>query len=89
MGKAMVLKLEEAIRWNQKTIWMELRETQGVIPVAYYAERIPFLRFDAQDRVAMIEVRADMYGKTWRCWDRDPAGAQSVKTWKSAGGEDK
>ena len=88
MEKARVLKLEEAIRWNQKTIWLELRETQGVIPVTYHLEHVPFLRFEAEDRVAMIEVRAVMYGKTWRCWDRDPAGAQSVKTWKSAGGED-
>ena len=89
MEKARVLKIGEVVEYNRKVIWMELRETQGVIPVTYHAERVPFLRFDAEDRVALIEVRADMYGKTWRCWDRDPAGAQSVKTWKSAGGEDR
>jgi hypothetical protein len=89
MEKARVLKIGEVVEYNRKVIWMELRETQGVIPVTYHAEHIPFLRFDAEDRVAMIEVRAEMYGKTWRCWDRDPAGAQSVKTWKSAGGEDR
>lgn len=89
MEKAKVLKLEEAIRWNRKVIWLETREDAQVLPVTYYAEHMPFLRFDCEDRVAMIEVRAEFYGKTWRCWDRDPAGAQSVKTWKSAGGEDK
>ena len=89
MEKARVLKIGEVVEYNRKVIWMELRETQGVIPVTYHAERVPFLRFDAEDRVALIEVRADMYGKTWRCWDRDPGGAQSVKTWKSAGGEDR
>ena len=88
MEKAKVLKLEEAAEWNQKVIWMEMRETQGAIPVTFYAERAPFLRFNAEDRVLMIEVRVDYYGKTWRCWDRDPAGAESVKTWKSAGGDD-
>ena len=89
MEKARVLKIGDVAVYDRKVIWMELRETQGVIPVTYHAERVPFLRFDAEDRVALIEVRADMYGKTWRCWDRDPAGAQSVKTWKSAGGEDR
>lgn len=89
MEKAKVLKLEEAIRWNRKVIWLETREDAKVLPVTYYAEHVPFLRFDCEDRVAMIEVRAEFYGKTWRCWDRDPAGAQNVKTWKSAGGDDK
>ena len=88
MGKAKVLKLEEAIQYNRKVIWMEMRETAGVVPVTYYAEHAPFLRFDAEDRVLMIEVRADMYGKTWRCWDQDPAGARTLKLWRSAGGED-
>lgn len=89
MEKARVLKLEEAIRWNRKVIWLETREDAQVLPVTYYAEHMPFLRFDCEDRVAMIEVRAEFYGKTWRCWDLDPAGAQNVKTWKSAGGDDK
>ena len=87
MAKARVLKLEETFQ-HGKVIWLELRETAGVIPVAFWAEHLPFLKYDAQDRVAIIEVRAEYYGKTWRCWDRDPAGAQSVKVWKSAGGED-
>ena len=87
MAKARVLKLEETIR-HGKVVWLELRETAGVVPVTFYTEHMPFLKYDAQDRVAMIEVRADYYRKTWRCWDQDPAGAQSVLLWKSAGGED-
>lgn len=92
MAKAKVLKLEEAIQYNRKVIWMEMRETAGVVPVTYYAEHAPFLRFDAADRVAMIEVRAEYYGTTWRCWDQYPAGAQSVRLWddqKGAGLDDK
>ena len=88
MEKVKVLKLEDAIARNRRVIWMEMRETDGVFPVTFYAEHLPFLRFDAEDRVLMIEVRADMYGKTWRCWDQDPAGARTLKLWKSAGGED-
>lgn len=88
MDKAKVLKLEEAAEWNQKVIWMEMREVQGAIPVTFYAERAPFLRFNAEDRVLMIEVRADYYRKTWRCWDRDPAGRAGMNLWDSAGGED-
>ena len=88
MDKAKVLKVNETIQAG-KVVWLETREAKEVIPVAFWAEHMPFLKYDAQDRVALIEVRAEYYGKTWRCWDRDPAGAQSVKTWKSAGGEDR
>ncbi len=88
MEKARILKLAEAVEYNRKVIWLELRTEAEVLPVTYYAEHLPFLRFDCEDRVAMITVRGEYYGKTWRCWDRDPAGAQTVKAWKSAGGED-
>lgn len=88
MDKARILKLDEVIQWNRKVIWLETRTDTDAVPVTYYAEHVPFLRFDAEDRVMMIEARAAYYGKTWRCWDRDPAGAQTMKTWKSAGGED-
>lgn len=73
MEKARVLKLEETLQ-HGKVVWLELRETAGVIPVAFWAERMPFLKYDAQDRVAMIEVRAEYYRKTWRCWDQRPDG---------------
>ena len=80
MEKAKVLKLEETIQQGRVT-WLELRETAGVIPVAFWAEHPPFLKYDAQDRVAMIEVRAEYYGKTWRCWSMAPNG-QKVPDWK-------
>ena len=80
MEKAKVLKLEETIQQGRVT-WLELRETAGVIPVAFWAEHLPFLKYDAQDRVAMIEVRAEYYGKTWRCWSMAPNG-QKVPDWK-------
>ena len=80
MEKARVLKLEETFQ-HGKVIWLELRETAGVIPVAFWAEHLPFLKYDAQDRVAMIEVRAEYYGKTWRCWSMAPNG-QKVPDWK-------
>ena len=72
--KAKVLKLSEAAEWNRKVIWMEMLETAGAIPVTFYAEHIPFLRFDCEDRVMMIEVRGEYYGKTWRCWNEKPDG---------------
>ena len=72
MEKAKVLKLDETIQ-RGKVSWLELRETAGVIPVAFCAEHMPFLKYDAQDRVAVIEVRAEYYGKTWRCYNRRPA----------------
>ena len=80
MEKAKVLKLEETIQQGRVT-WLELRETAGVIPVAFWAEHLPFLKYDAQDRVAIIEVRAEYYGKTWRCWSMAPNG-QKVPDWK-------
>lgn len=87
-SKARILELSEAVEYNRKVIWLELREMAGVMPVTFYVEQFPFLKFDAENRIAMITVRADYYGKTWRCWDRNPEGAESVKLWKSAGGED-
>lgn len=83
MEKARVLKLTEVANGgDRRVMWLETRETKGVIPVTFYAERIPFLRFDCENRVAMIEVRSEYYGRTWRCWDRDPAGAETMKEWK-------
>lgn len=81
MEKARVLKLEEAITYNQKVIWLELRETEGVVPVTYHSEQRPFLRFDREDLVEMISVRGEYYGKTWRCWSAAPNG-QKVPNWK-------
>lgn len=81
MEKARVLKLNEAAEYNRKVIWLELREMDGVLPVTYHSEQLPFLRFDAEDRVAMFSVRGDCYGKTWRCWSMRPDG-QKVPAWK-------
>lgn len=85
MRKAKVLKLSEAIQYDRKVIWMEMRETAGVFPVTFYAEHVPFLRFDCEDRPLMVEVRAEYYGKTWRCWSDRPNG-QPVPGWKDPEG---
>lgn len=73
--KYRILSLEEcAHRGDRRTIWLEMAEAGGqTVPVVFLTERGPFLRFDAQDRVLMIEVRADWYGKSWRCWNAEPA----------------
>ena len=77
---ARTMALDECIRHDGVKMWMELREMPGqAVPVVYYSERIPFLRFDAQDRVLMISVRADYYGTTWRCWDVDPGKTDWVQ----------
>ena len=69
-----ILKLQECLHHDGRKIWIEMRETPGqFVPVCFYAEHVPFLMFDAQDRVLMISVRAEMYGKTWRCWSAKPA----------------
>lgn len=67
-----VLEFGEAIQYDRKVMWIEFRETPGVIPVTYYAEHMPFLKFDAEDRMAMFSVRAEWYDVTWRCWDKKP-----------------
>lgn len=65
-----VLTLQECLHHDGRKIWMETRDEPGVLtPVAFYAEHAPFLKFDAQDRVLMISVRAEYYGELWRCWD--------------------
>lgn len=85
--KARILEISEAAEWNRKVIWMELREALGMVPVTFYKERKPFLMFDGEDRPMMIQVRAEYYGITWRCWDRRPDG-QPVPDWESADPED-
>ena len=67
-----VLEFSEAIQYDRKVMWIEFRETPGVIPVTYWAERKPFLNFDAEDRMAMFSVRAEWYNVAWRCWNRKP-----------------
>ena len=77
---ARTMALEECIRHDGLKMWMELREMPGqTVPVVFYSERIPYLRFDAQDRVLMISVRADYYGMTWRCWDMEPGKTDWVQ----------
>ena len=77
---ARTMALDECIRHDGVKMWMELREMPGqAVPVVFYSERIPFLRFDAQDRVLMISVRADYYGTTWRCWDAEPGKTDWVQ----------
>ena len=77
---ARTMALDECIRHDGVKMWMELWEMPGqAVPVVYYSERIPYLRFDAQDRVLMISVRADYYGTTWRCWDADPGKTDWVQ----------
>ena len=81
MEKTRVLTLDEAIQYDRKVVWLETRDTAGVLPVTYYAEHMPFLRFDCEDRVAMIEVRGEYYGKTWRCWNMKP-DPKKPRNWK-------
>ena len=77
---ARTMALDECIRHDGVKMWMELREMPGqAVPVVFYSERIPYLRFDAQDRVLMISVRADYYGTTWRCWDAEPGKTDWVQ----------
>lgn len=74
-----ILDLQECVQHDGRKIWLEAIEMNGITPVCFYAERIPFLKFDAQDRVLMISVRADYYGTTWRCWDADPGKTDWVQ----------
>lgn len=86
-----ILTLEECLHHDGRRIWLEMMEMPGqLIPVAYYAERKPFLRFDAQDRVAMIDVRGDLYGKAWRCWNIRPESTDWMpENRKGPGGGDR
>ena len=71
--KARILGLPECLHHDGRRIWLETIDQGGqVIPVTFYAERMPYLKFDAQDRVMMIEVRSSCYGETWRCWNVKP-----------------
>lgn len=71
--KARILGLPECVNHDGRTIWLETIDQGGqAIPVTFYAERMPYLKFDAQDRVMMIEVRSSCYGETWWCWNVKP-----------------
>ena len=70
-----VLNFEQAIEWHRLVVWIQLREMNGgALPVMYNLERVPFVRFKSLDSSMGIEVRRDYYGKTWRCFDDNPAG---------------
>ncbi len=83
MEKARILGFDEVTQSGKQVVWLELREMTGAMPVTYYAKDGKFLRFDCEDRVAMITVRADYYGKTWRCWNRFEAGKTAAE-WERA-----
>ena len=69
---ARVLTLEEAIEPGRKRVWIQLREMSCAMAAKYVAEHAPFLRFRDPELEMEIEVRADYYGKTWRCFDTCP-----------------
>jgi hypothetical protein len=69
---ARVLKFEEAISWGREVVWIQLRSDTCAIPVHYYLEHSPFLRFCNEELGLMFKVKKDWYGKTWRCFDVNP-----------------
>lgn len=69
---ARVLTLEEAIDPGMKRVWIQLREMSCAMAARYAAEHAPFLRFRDPELEMEIEVRAEYYGKTWRCFDVCP-----------------
>lgn len=76
MEELRVLSLEEAIEASGELMWMEFREgtLYGALPVSYHSERKPFLRFESESIAdTWLDVRAEYYGMTWRCFNRRPA----------------
>lgn len=71
-----LMSFRRTIGWRPRTMWIEFREMPGQpIRVVYFLEHVPFVRFKGVDTEALFEVRAGQYGKTWRCWDEEPAAA--------------
>lgn len=71
---ATVMSFRRTIGWRPRTMWIEFREMAGQpIQVVYFLEHVPFVRFKGVEIDALFEVRAEQYGKTWRCWDGKPA----------------
>ena len=69
-----LMSLRRTIGWKPRTIWIEFRMMPGrPIRVIYFLEHVPFVRFKGVDMEAMFDVQAGLYGKTWRCWDEEPA----------------
>ena len=64
--QARVLTLEEALDWNREIVWLQMRWWKTAIWVQYALEQSPWLRF-RKDGME-ISVRADQYGKSWRCF---------------------
>lgn len=85
MGKAKVLTLEQAIEWGRENVWIQLRYWSCALKVHYCLERMPWLRFRDDGALNMeIQVRGDMYGITWRCFDEMPEDEDSYE-WDDGG----
>lgn len=79
-GGAKILTLEETLKKQPEVVWLQLRWWHGTEPVRYWTEHnrtepvrfwtehIPFLVFVHDDLRGRYELRADQYGKTWRCF---------------------
>ena len=68
-GSAKILTLEEALEKQPEVVWLQLRWWHGTEPVRFWTEHIPFLVFVHDDLRGRFELRADQYGKTWRCFE--------------------
>ena len=82
-----ILSFEEAIRHGVKRVWIQMRETEAALPVAYALEHSPFLRFKNETLYLMIYVRAAYYGKTWRCFRKEPDRFDLARDWEDADDE--
>ena len=79
-----VMTLEEAIQHDGRRVWIQMMETQTALPVTYVAEHVPFLQFGNEMLYLKITVRGEYYGKTWRCFRKEPDRYDLSREWEEA-----
>ena len=71
VGQTKVMKFEDVMQWD-RVVFLQCREMSCSVPMFFMGEHQPFLRYRGDGIHLDVEVRAEYYGKTWRCFDSCP-----------------
>lgn len=85
MNTARKLTLSDAVSWDRKEMWLQVREKLAVFPVRYSHEHIPYLVFESTINDDFFMLKPGLIGKTWVIWSEKPAANQRRKAFTEEG----
>lgn len=89
MEEVRVLTLEEALENDREHMWLQMRWWPQAEAMVFLYEHLPWLNFrewNGAEKLLKVTVKAEGYGKTWRCFNVWPADQESRFPWEDGEG---